>query len=164
MSVVNLFELSRNFNRKDQAWLMDKYIQQQEPLQNVHGTAPQTPAPTLTQTPYNDNPQGRDTTSAKERERPTEMWSSTLIDNKLEDKKMTGCVFESFVQVYMFTVFLRSTYLLLCADRLKLLQYQMTVILFCKFNFFIFCFIFIQIYVLKNFIYTLFLLGIYLHF
>nr|XP_022292656.1 titin-like isoform X3 [Crassostrea virginica] len=73
MSVVNLFELSRNFNRKDQAWLMDKYIQQQEPLQNVHGTAPQTPAPTLTQTPYNDNPQGRDTTSAKERERPTEM-------------------------------------------------------------------------------------------
>lgn len=84
-------------------------------------------------------------------------------DIKFEDEKMTGCVFESFVQVYMCTVFLRSTYLLLCADRLKLLQYQMTVILFCKFNFIIFCFIFIQIYVLKNFICTLFLLGIYLH-
>ncbi|XP_056014188.1 uncharacterized protein LOC125673462 isoform X4 [Ostrea edulis] len=72
MSVVNLFELSRNFNRKEQAWLMDKYIQQQEPLQNVHGTVPQTPAPTLTQTPYNDNQQSvRDVVSANERE--TEM-------------------------------------------------------------------------------------------
>lgn len=96
MSVVNLFELSRNFNRKDQAWLMDKYIQQQEPLQNVHGTAPQTPAPTLTQTPYNDNPQGRDTTSAKERERPTEMW--TLIDIKIDG--MCDWVFCASLHVY----------------------------------------------------------------
>lgn len=73
MSVVNLFELSRNFNRKDQAWLMDKYIQQQEPLQNVHGTAPHTPAPTLTQTPFNDPQQCvREGTPAKEKDRQAE--------------------------------------------------------------------------------------------
>lgn len=75
MSVVNLFELSRNFNRKDQAWLMDKYIQQQEPLQNVHGTAPHTPAPTLTQTPFNDPQQCmREETPAKEKDRQAETW------------------------------------------------------------------------------------------
>lgn len=73
MSVVNLFELSRNFNRKDQAWLMDKYIQQQEPLQNVQGTAPHTPAPTLTQTPFNDPQQCvREGTPAKEKDRQAE--------------------------------------------------------------------------------------------
>lgn len=75
MSVVNLFELSRNFNRKDQAWLMDKYIQQQEPLQNVQGTAPHTPAPTLTQTPFNDHQQCvREGTPAKEKNRQAETW------------------------------------------------------------------------------------------
>ncbi|XP_061169238.1 titin-like isoform X2 [Saccostrea echinata] len=67
MSVVNLFELSRNFNRKDQAWLMDKYIQQQEPLQNVHGTVPQTPAPTQ------DQQSVREDSPGKQREKPAQM-------------------------------------------------------------------------------------------
>ena len=75
MSVVNLFELSRNFNRKGQQWLMDRYIQQQEPVANVHGTVPQTPAPTVApqvgqsvpQTPYND-PQPSVTGQGKEGE------------------------------------------------------------------------------------------------
>ncbi|KAK3576344.1 hypothetical protein CHS0354_039278 [Potamilus streckersoni] len=43
-SVVNLFELSRNFHSRGPGWLMDRYIQQQEPLHNVH--IPQTPAHT----------------------------------------------------------------------------------------------------------------------
>ncbi|KAK3096492.1 hypothetical protein FSP39_000692 [Pinctada imbricata] len=63
MSVVNLFELSRNFARKEEQWLMARYLQQQEPVDNVHGTVPQTPAPTVApqvaqsipQTPYNDS-------------------------------------------------------------------------------------------------------------
>ena len=48
MSVVNLFELSRNFSNRGQAWLMEKYIQQQEPVANVHGVVPHTPVPTVT--------------------------------------------------------------------------------------------------------------------
>ncbi|CAC5415979.1 unnamed protein product [Mytilus coruscus] len=48
MSVVNLFELSRNFSSRGQAWLMEKYIQQQEPVANVHGVVPHTPVPTIT--------------------------------------------------------------------------------------------------------------------
>ncbi|OWF37664.1 titin-like isoform X2 [Mizuhopecten yessoensis] len=49
MSVLNLFELSRNFNR-GQAWLMEKYIQQQEPAENTRGMVPHTPAPTADKT------------------------------------------------------------------------------------------------------------------
>lgn len=45
-SVLNLFELSKNFNSKNQGWLMDRYIQQQEPVKNVHGIMPQTTMPT----------------------------------------------------------------------------------------------------------------------
>ena len=48
MSVVNLFELSRNFSNRGQAWLMEKYIQQQEPVANTHGVVPHTPVPTVT--------------------------------------------------------------------------------------------------------------------
>ncbi|ESP03993.1 hypothetical protein LOTGIDRAFT_156597 [Lottia gigantea] len=33
MSVLNLFDLSRNFQRPKESWLMDKYIQQQQPLE-----------------------------------------------------------------------------------------------------------------------------------
>jgi len=49
MSVLNLFELSRNFNTRGQAWLMERYIRQQEPVANVHGMVPHTPAPTSAQ-------------------------------------------------------------------------------------------------------------------
>jgi hypothetical protein len=41
-----LFELSKNFNSRNQGWLMDKYLQQQEPVKNVHGMIPQTTMPT----------------------------------------------------------------------------------------------------------------------
>ncbi|XP_053396911.1 uncharacterized protein LOC123552816 isoform X2 [Mercenaria mercenaria] len=45
-SILNLFELSKNFNSRNQGWLMDRYIQQQEPVKNVHGMIPQTTMPT----------------------------------------------------------------------------------------------------------------------
>ncbi|KAK7108804.1 uncharacterized protein [Littorina saxatilis] len=43
ISVVNLFELSKNFHNKGPDWLIDRYIQQQHPLSTVN--YPQTPAP-----------------------------------------------------------------------------------------------------------------------
>ena len=39
--MLNLFELSKSFTSRSQGWLMDRYIQQQEPMKNVHGTGPQ---------------------------------------------------------------------------------------------------------------------------
>lgn len=45
-SVLNLFELSKNFSSHGQGWLMDRYIQQQEPMKNVHGIMPQPTLPT----------------------------------------------------------------------------------------------------------------------
>ncbi|KAL4232688.1 hypothetical protein ACF0H5_007376 [Mactra antiquata] len=45
-SILNLFELSKNFNSQKQGWLMDRYIQQQEPVKNTHGMIPQTTMPT----------------------------------------------------------------------------------------------------------------------
>ncbi|XP_060085801.1 protein piccolo-like [Ylistrum balloti] len=59
MSVLNLFELSRNFNR-GQAWLMEKYIQQQEPAENTRGMVPITPAPTADKTGSMDGQQQPD--------------------------------------------------------------------------------------------------------
>ena len=34
MSVLNLFDLSRNFCRPKESWLLEKYIEQQQPLQD----------------------------------------------------------------------------------------------------------------------------------
>lgn len=42
ISVVNLFELSKNFHNRGPEWLVERYIQQQQPL----SAYPQTPAPT----------------------------------------------------------------------------------------------------------------------
>lgn len=44
--MLNLFELSKNFTNRGQGWLMDRYIQQQEPMKNVHGIGPQASMPT----------------------------------------------------------------------------------------------------------------------
>ena len=55
MSVLNLFDLSRNFQNRGQAWLMERYINQQEPVANLHGTLPHTPAPTTANPTYSDN-------------------------------------------------------------------------------------------------------------
>ncbi|GFS13776.1 histone-lysine N-methyltransferase SETD1B-A-like [Elysia marginata] len=52
VGVVNLFELSKNFHSRGPAWLVERYIQQQQPLPaEVHGYQgyPQTPAPTSAQ-------------------------------------------------------------------------------------------------------------------
>lgn len=55
VGVVNLFELSKNFHSRGPAWLVERYIQQQQPLpaevQGYHGyqAYPQTPAPTSAQ-------------------------------------------------------------------------------------------------------------------
>ncbi|KAK7503175.1 hypothetical protein BaRGS_00005440 [Batillaria attramentaria] len=45
VSVVNLFELSKNFHNRGPDWLVERYIQQQQPLSSIN-TYPQTPAPT----------------------------------------------------------------------------------------------------------------------
>lgn len=83
MAVVNLFELSRNFNTKGQTWLMERYIQQQEPVPNVNGMLPGTPAPTATvpmsgeNSPldkrFNDTTQSLQGTSNRDREIEMEM-------------------------------------------------------------------------------------------
>ena len=44
ISVVNLFELSKNFHNRGPDWLLDRYIQQQHPVSSIN--YPQTPAPT----------------------------------------------------------------------------------------------------------------------
>ena len=44
ISVVNLFELSKNFHNRGPDWLIERYIQQQHPLSSAN--YPQTPAPT----------------------------------------------------------------------------------------------------------------------
>ncbi|PVD29205.1 hypothetical protein C0Q70_11802 [Pomacea canaliculata] len=45
LPVVNLFELSKNFHRQGAQWLVERYIQQQQPL----GTSPETPLSTANQ-------------------------------------------------------------------------------------------------------------------
>ncbi|KAH3736148.1 hypothetical protein DPMN_042710 [Dreissena polymorpha] len=74
-SILNLFELSKNFNSRGQGWLMDRYIQQQEPLKNPHGMMPQTTmptsmmrSPTFTPQPTFDLPSTRDEQRQREAE------------------------------------------------------------------------------------------------
>ncbi|KAL8566979.1 hypothetical protein ACOMHN_059779 [Nucella lapillus] len=50
LSVVNLFELSKNFHHRGPDWLMDRYIQQQHPLPSS-SSLPHTPAPTTSLPP-----------------------------------------------------------------------------------------------------------------
>ncbi|XP_005097136.1 uncharacterized protein LOC101862724 isoform X2 [Aplysia californica] len=78
LSVVNLFELSKNFHNRGPAWLVERYIQQQQPVNEGY---PQTPAPTSAlpqvttnseRTPFNDNMESPSTQRSLQREREVE--------------------------------------------------------------------------------------------
>ena len=70
VGVVNLFELSKNFHSRGPAWLVERYIQQQQPLpaeaQGYHGYQgyPQTPAPTSAQPQVTTGTSGQNTTAS----------------------------------------------------------------------------------------------------
>lgn len=80
MSVVNLFELSRNFSNRGQAWLMEKYIQQQEPVANTHGVVPHTPVPTVTNA-------SRGNSGTQQREKSSVMNSNQSQIHSLRDPR-----------------------------------------------------------------------------